>query len=64
MNRNQMVNLLVENDLSSDGWGSIEDNFVWMAHMLREGFRGYMNYTDEELQNELAERGIELYTQE
>lgn len=58
MTRDEKISALIDADLTTDGWGNIEDTFAWMAHILREGFVGYGRYTDAELDQELAERGL------
>jgi hypothetical protein len=54
--RQLAINLLVDSDLwdilHADG-----DNWI-VTNILTDGFKGYNNYTDEELMQELTERDI------
>ncbi len=58
MTRAEKIQALIDSSLTTDGWGSIEDTYAWMAHLLREGFVGYGNYADADLDQELRDRGI------
>jgi hypothetical protein len=55
--REEMINMLIDDDIntfqSSDSW--------IISDILRSGFKGYENYTEEELVNEMNER--ELWTE-
>lgn len=52
--RDKAIGELVGNDVDTikndDGW--------YLSSILHSGFKGYDNYTDEELMQELAERDI------
>ena len=52
MNREEMIEWLVENDIDTDDMG-------WFAMLLRVGFVGYRNYTDDELRQDILERDPE-----
>jgi len=52
MNRAEMIDWLIENDIDTDDMG-------WFAMLLHEGFVGYRNYTDDELRAEILERDPE-----
>jgi hypothetical protein len=49
VNREQMIDWLIENDIDTDDMG-------WFAMLLRAGFVGYNNFTDNELRAEILER--------
>ena len=49
MNREEMIDWLIDNDIDTDDMG-------WFATLLREGFKGYNNYTDNQLRAEILER--------
>ena len=47
------------NDLVNDDMNTIEnDNGWYLSSLLTNGFKGYSNYTDNELMQELKERDI------
>lgn len=52
--RTEAIDTLINDDMNTvendDGW--------YLSSLLRNGFKGYENYTDEELMNELMERDI------
>ena len=52
--REEMIAMLIDNDIdtfqSSDSW--------IISEILRSGFKGYENYTDEELVQEMNERDL------
>jgi hypothetical protein len=52
MNRAEMIDWLIENDIDTDDMG-------WFAMLLRVGFVGYNNYTDDELRQDILERDPE-----
>lgn len=58
MKRDEMITTLIDNDLSSDGWGSLSDKDAWLEMILRSGFAGYENMTDAELRDEINGRGL------
>lgn len=51
MNREKMIEALIDNDLH-DGWYE----YMWM--LLLDGFVGYKNQTDYELKQEMIARGL------
>ena len=54
--RQLAINELIDLDLS-DILQNGDDNWI-LSSILADGFKGYNNYTDEELMQELEERGI------
>ena len=54
--RDKAINELVDNDLS-DILQNGDDNWI-LSTILLNGFKGYNNYTDEQLMQELTERDI------
>ena len=57
INRDKVIKKLIEDDINSyveHGW----IDTLW--YVLEQGFKGYANFTDEELMNELMERDIKL----
>jgi hypothetical protein len=54
MNRNEMIDMLVEDDLHS--WYDRDDKDSYFAHIMRKGFIGYESWQDEELINECIAR--------
>lgn len=57
--REKAIQELVDNDFS-DIFNLGQSEGDMLESMLRYGFKGYDNYTDVELYNELVERGINL----
>ena len=55
-NREMAINELIDNDLS-DILQHGDDNWI-LSNILADGFKGYNNFTDEELMRELEERDI------
>lgn len=55
MTREQMIEWLIDNDLN-DWNGNEAGKTEYLALILRAGFVGYSNQTDEELADEIAER--------
>ena len=57
--REKAIQELVDNDIDSiiQSYNEMGDLSV-LAYMLDMGFRGYRNYTDEKLMQELQERDI------
>lgn len=49
MQRDEMIEWLIGNDLE------VNDDH-WLSMILHEGFKGYRNFTDEELHQEIEER--------
>jgi len=58
LDREKAIDLLISNDIESLGSMLEQYDHHWITHILREGFKGYGNFTDEELMSELVERGI------
>lgn len=56
MNRNEMIDLLIDSDLND--WFASEDKEDYFANVMRKGFIGYENQTDYELKEECLQRGI------
>ena len=59
LTREQIIKILIDDDLNDleNGW----DDFIF--HILMNGFEGYLNASDFELQDEYAERrDLELRT--
>ena len=58
-NRELAIQELVDNDINSiiRDYNEMNDASV-LAYILEEGFKGYINYTDEKLMQELKERDI------
>jgi hypothetical protein len=56
MNREQMIEWLIDDDLGLIQRGAPHDDFEYVAGILREGFKGYQRYTDEELRQDILER--------
>jgi hypothetical protein len=54
MNRPQMIDALINDDLHD--WNDRESMNEYLTFILREGFVGYANQTDDELAQELRER--------
>jgi hypothetical protein len=59
--RELAIQELVDNDINSimRDYNEMNDLSV-LAYILDSGFKGYRNYTDEQLMNELMERDIKL----
>lgn len=60
MNREEMIEWLIDNDLTTDGWGSFAERDNYLATVLREGFVGYAHQTDAQLRDEVKARGGEV----
>ena len=58
-NREKAIQELVDNDIDSiiRDYNEMNDLSV-LAYILDDGFKGYRNYTDEQLMQELTERDI------
>lgn len=58
-NREKAIDELVNNDIDAiiKDYNEMNDLSV-LAYILDSGFKGYRNYTDEQLMNELMERDI------
>jgi hypothetical protein len=59
MSRNEMIDALISDDINSihESKGEYNDE-TFIDSLLRSGFEGYENFTDEELMQELEERDI------
>jgi len=59
--REKAIQELVDNDIDSiiKDYNEMNDLSV-LAYILDSGFKGYRNYTDEQLMNELMERDISI----
>ena len=57
--RDNAIETLVSDDIDTilTSEGAYNDRF-FLSALLTEGFKGYANHTDEELENELFERDI------
>ena len=55
--RDNAVNALIDDDLNTI-LSYNDDNWI-LSEMLTNGFKGYSNYSDDELMQELKERGLE-----
>jgi hypothetical protein len=57
--RASMIDMLVDNDINSIITDANEYNDMSvLAEILEIGFKGYENYTDEELTRDMTERGL------
>ena len=52
MNRKEMIEELINDDMTSIQDGSMKDNDRFIYDVLMNGRKGYNNFTDEELQEE------------
>ena len=57
--RDNAIETLVSDDIDTilTSEGAYNDRF-FLSALLTDGFKGYQNYTDEELEQELVERDI------
>ena len=55
MDREGIIEQLINDDIEEMMSAARDDNFEVIAYTLELGFKGYVNYTDEELATELAE---------
>lgn len=55
MNRIEVINELVKNNVETCLINSCEDDTFHLECMLREGFKGFNHFTDKELENEYKE---------
>jgi hypothetical protein len=53
MNRNQMIDLLIEDDLN---WHNNDDRDDYFANIMRKGFIGYEHWNDQALIDEYIAR--------
>lgn len=56
MTRDEMINELINNDLND--WYDREDQEEYFAYLLRTGFIGYEQQTDQQLTDEMYDRGL------
>lgn len=56
MTKFDMIELLVDDDINS--WYDRDDQCDYLSYLLRRGFKGYDDYTEEELRNELIDREL------
>jgi len=56
MDREEMVQLLVDYDIDYIMGDAAQDDYSMLAAYLVKGFKGYANFTDEELVAEVSER--------
>jgi hypothetical protein len=59
MSRDEMIDALISDDINSihESKGEYNDE-TFIDSLLRSGFEGYENFTDEELEAECRERGL------
>lgn len=62
MNRDEMINALIEDDLN--GWYDRDDKDEFFSHIMLNGWIGYKSQTDEELTIECLDRRIIEETEE
>jgi hypothetical protein len=57
--RNGMIEMLVDDDINTilTAKGEYNDEF-FLSALLTDGFKGYENYTDDELTQEMNERDL------
>lgn len=56
MTKNEMIEMLVDDDIND--WHDRDDQADYLSYLLRRGFKGYDDYTEEELRNELFDREL------
>ena len=56
MTRNDLIDYLVNDDIEYIIHGDVENGIELLHSILTVGFRGYMEFTDEELECEYDER--------
>lgn len=54
--RDEMIDLLVDADINS--FFDRDDMADYLSYRLRTGIKGYDDYTDQELENELVDREL------
>jgi hypothetical protein len=52
--RAEAIRILVESDLNHDDGGAAD----WLRDVLHDGFKGYRNWSDDDLRDELAGREL------
>ena len=56
----EMIEVLIDNDIDTIMADANQNDMSLLAQMLHSGFKGYENYTDEQLVRELNEREITM----
>lgn len=57
--RHEMIRMLIDDDLDTIKTNQIQDNDnSYLYSILASGFKGYENYTEEELVQEMNERDL------
>lgn len=56
MTREEMIQILIDDDIN--GWRDREDQNTYLAMLLKNGFIGYTQWHQQELEDELHDRGI------
>lgn len=56
MDREFMIKTLIDDDIN--GWNDREDEEAYLTMILRDGHIGYKDWQDQDLENELHDRGI------
>jgi len=56
--RHEMIEMLVDNDIDSIMADASQNDLLVLAEILCTGFKGYENFTDDELVQEMNERGL------
>jgi hypothetical protein len=56
VNREQMIEWLVDDDIQMVGDNLLQEDSWYLYTILRAGFVGYNNFTDNELRAEILER--------
>jgi hypothetical protein len=53
----QLIKLLIESDLHD--WNTSRDKDSYFSVILEEGFKGYINWDESELKQEIYSRGLD-----
>ena len=56
--REEMIQMLIDNDIDTIMADASQNDMSLLASTLYSGFKGYENYTDEELATEMNERDL------
>jgi hypothetical protein len=56
--RREMIEMLVDNDIDSIMADANQNDLSVLAEILYTGFKGYENYTEEQLVQEMNERDL------
>ena len=54
----EMIEVLIDNDIDTIMADAGQNDMSLLAQMLHSGFKGYENYTEEELVQEMNERDL------